>query len=142
MAADPFSTPRSGLFRRYAAVMMGLVGGALILQGILGVGFAYRASLDTAARVQRTEVRAAAERLEQYFANAGRDPAHAAAPALPSGLRYASDVVSGVAIGRSGRIYAVDGRDRLIAHPDRNVLLRQPDLRSYAPLQRIREELA
>jgi len=142
MAADPFSTPRSGLFRRYAAVMMGLVGGALVLQGLLGVGFAYRASLDTAARVQHTEVHAAAERLKQYFASAESDPLRAGPSAAPSGLRYASEVVSAVAIGGSGRIYAVDGRDRLIAHPDRKMLLREPDLRTYAPLQRIREELA
>ncbi|HUI98733.1 MAG TPA: ATP-binding protein [Usitatibacter sp.] len=142
MATDRFSTPRSGLFLRYAAVMMGLVGGALVLQGLLGVGFAYRASLETAARVQHAEVVAAAERLGQYLASSERERMASAPPSVAGGVRFAGDVVSAAAIAGSGRIYAVDARDRLIAHPDRSFLLSQPDLRSYAPLRRIREELA
>src|SRR5204863_8913920 len=47
----------------------GLVGGALLLQGLVDVFFAYRETRDTAERVQRTEVRAAAARIEQYLAS-------------------------------------------------------------------------
>jgi signal transduction histidine kinase len=57
------------LFRRYAAVLMGLVGGALLLQGVIDIVFDYRETRDTAERVQSTEVRAAAGRIEQYLAS-------------------------------------------------------------------------
>jgi signal transduction histidine kinase len=55
------------LFRRYAAVLMLLVGGALVIQGLFEMAFAYRESLQAAAQVQRAEVRAAAGRIEQYL---------------------------------------------------------------------------
>ena len=61
--------PGNVLFRRYAAVLMGLVGGALLLQGLVDIVFDYRETRDTAERVQRTEVRAAAGRIEQYLAS-------------------------------------------------------------------------
>ena len=64
---DAFARPRYSLFRRYAAVLMGLVAGALVLEGLVEMGFAYRESLQSAALVQRAEVRAAASRIEQYF---------------------------------------------------------------------------
>ena len=55
------------LFRRYAAVLMALVGGALVIEGLFEMAFAYRESLLAAAQVQRAEVRAAAGRIEQYL---------------------------------------------------------------------------
>jgi hypothetical protein len=39
---------------------MGLVGGALLLQGLVDIVFDYRETRDTAEAVQRTEVRGAA----------------------------------------------------------------------------------
>jgi signal transduction histidine kinase len=68
------SAPRAGapgnvLFRRYAAVLMGLVGGALLLQGLVDIVFDYRETREAAEAVQRTEVRAAAGRIEQYLAS-------------------------------------------------------------------------
>ena len=61
--------PGGVLFRRYAAVLMGLVGGALLLQGLVDLVFDYRETRNTAEGVQRTEVRAAAARIEQYLAS-------------------------------------------------------------------------
>jgi signal transduction histidine kinase len=63
---DGLLHPRS-LFRRYAAVLMALVGGALVIEGLFEMAFAYRESLQAAAQVQRAEVRAAAGRIEQYL---------------------------------------------------------------------------
>jgi signal transduction histidine kinase len=71
-AGPPGERPRAAgsvLFRRYAAVLMGLVGGALLLQGLVDIVFDYRETRDTAEAVQRTEVRAAAGRIEQYLAS-------------------------------------------------------------------------
>jgi signal transduction histidine kinase len=141
--AENFSLTRSGLFRRYAAVLMGLVGGALVLQGLLEMGFAYRESLQAAARVQHAEVRAAADRIHQYFTGLERASGRAASLAPPSGgLRFVGDVVDGVAIGRHGHVYAVDARDRLVAHPDHALLANPPDLAAQPALRRIREEIA
>ena len=65
--ADRAVPRRYSLFRRYAAVLMGLVGGALVIEGLIEMAFAYRESLQAAAEVQRAEVRAAAGRIEQYL---------------------------------------------------------------------------
>ena len=61
--------PRSGtpLFRRYAAVLMGLVAAALLLQGAVDLGFDYQETRKSAESVQRAEVRAAASRIEHYL---------------------------------------------------------------------------
>jgi len=64
--AEGVARPHS-LFRHYAAVLMALVGGALVIQGLVEMAFAYRESLQAAAQVQRAEVRAAAGRIEQYL---------------------------------------------------------------------------
>jgi len=58
---------RFGLFPKYAAALMGLVGGALVLSGLTEMGLSYRASMGTTAELQRSEVRAAAIRIEQYL---------------------------------------------------------------------------
>jgi hypothetical protein len=57
-------------------------------------------------------------------------------------MRLADDVVTGVSIGRRGHVYAVDGRDRLVAHPDGAFLLKHADLSSYTELSRMRREIA
>ena len=59
---------RSGrLFRRYAAVLMGLVAAALLLQGMVDLAFDYQETRRSAESVQRAEVRAAADRIEHYL---------------------------------------------------------------------------
>jgi signal transduction histidine kinase len=139
---ERFFPSRSSLFRRYAAILMGVVGGALVLQGLLEMAFAYRESLEAAARVQHAVVHAAADRIGQHLATAGRQPAPAGGPSAGGGMRLADDVVTGVSIGRRGHVYAVDGRDRLVAHPDGAFLLKHADLSSYTELSRMRREIA
>ena len=141
--AEGAARPRYGLFRRYATVLMGLVGGALVIEGLIEVAFAYRESLDAAAQVQRAEVRAAADRIEQYLRLAARDasPGGAVTLAEPN-LEFARDVVSQITIGRRGHVYAVDRANHLVAHPDAALVLRRPDLSSYDVLGRARAELA
>jgi signal transduction histidine kinase len=232
---------RHSLFWRYAAVLMGLVGGALVIEGLFEMAFAYRESLQAAAQVQRAEVRAAAGRIEQYLGGierqveqvsslpwdtgllqlaerrdeyhramkltpaiaevrnigadgrerlrvsrseldeigAGRDvsrtpefrrarekgawysPAFFREGSVPfltlavrdSGrvgdvtlaelnLKFVGDVVSQIAIGERGHVYAVDSENHLVAHPELGLVLRRPDLSSYGVLQRIRADLA
>ena len=234
-------TRSHSLFRRYAAVLIALVGGALVIQGLFEMLFAYRESLQAAAQVQRAEVRAAAERIEQYLEaierqveqvsslpwdsgllqlaerrdeyrrvmklapaiaevrnvgadgrerlrvssseldeiGSGRDvsaapefrrarekgawysPAFFREGSVPYltlavrdagkvgdvtlaelNLRFVGDVVSRIAIGRAGHVYAVDSEDHLVAHPELGLVLRRPDLSSYGVLKRIRAGLA
>ncbi len=82
---------RHPLFRKYAAVLMGLVGGALVIEGLVGMAFTYRESLQAAAQVQRSQARAAAERIGQYLAGIERQVAQVAGPADGGPLAHARD---------------------------------------------------
>ena len=77
---------RYRLFRKYAAVLMGLVGGALVIEGLFEMAFTYRESLQAAAQVQRAEVRAAAGRIEQYLGSIERQVVQVSALPWSSGL--------------------------------------------------------
>ena len=79
------------LFRRYAAVLMALVGGALVIQGLFEMAFAYRESLQAAAQVQRAEVRAAAGRIEQYLGAIERQVQQVSSLPWDSGLLQLSE---------------------------------------------------
>src|ERR1700756_803794 len=46
-------------------------------------------------------------------------------------LKFILDVISQIQIGQKGLAYAVDGRGRLIAHPDMSQVLQKLDLSSY-----------
>jgi signal transduction histidine kinase len=48
------------------------------------------------------------------------------------------DVVTQIRVGRSGRVYVVDGDGRLIAHPDISLVLRNTDLSSLAQVRSAR----
>jgi two-component system, NtrC family, sensor kinase len=50
-------------------------------------------------------------------------------------LKFIWDLVAGIAAGAHGTAYLVDGRGRLIAHPDLNQVLRRTDLSSLAQIQ-------
>ncbi len=58
---------KGSLFRKYAAVMMLLVGGALLVGGVLELIFNYFESRAQIDRQQSIEARAAAARIEQYL---------------------------------------------------------------------------
>jgi signal transduction histidine kinase len=50
-------------------------------------------------------------------------------------LTHIWDVVHQIQVGRSGRAYVVDGRGRLIAHPDISLVLRNTDLSKFKQVQ-------
>jgi adenylate cyclase len=50
-------------------------------------------------------------------------------------LKFIWDVVSRIRVGRSGTAYVVDGKGRLIAHPDIALVLRNTDLSSLAQVR-------
>jgi signal transduction histidine kinase len=58
---------RFGLFPKYAAALMALVGGALITSGLIEMALSYRATVEATGELQRSEVRTAAVRIEQYL---------------------------------------------------------------------------
>jgi signal transduction histidine kinase len=53
-------------------------------------------------------------------------------------LQFISDVVRKLKIGASGRAYIVDSANRVIAHPDISLVLRQTDLSPYAHVKAAR----
>ncbi len=57
--------PRRPLFRKYAAPIMALVGGALLVSGAFSAYFAYQESKLALAELQREKAYAAATRIEQ-----------------------------------------------------------------------------
>ncbi len=113
---------RSSLFRKYAAVMIALVGGAMVLEGLVEMAFTYRESLQTASQVQGAEVRAAAGHIEQYLAAIERQVQQVSALPWGSGLLELADrrdeyhraMKFAPAIARMRNVGA-DGRERLRA---------------------------
>ena len=57
-------------------------------------------------------------------------------------LKFIWDVVSQIKVGEHGQAYVVDGRGRLIAHPDISLVLRNTDLSDLAQVRATRAELA
>jgi signal transduction histidine kinase/CheY-like chemotaxis protein len=50
-------------------------------------------------------------------------------------LKFIGEVVSQIKVGQRGQAFVVDGRGRLIAHPDISLVLRKLDLSRLAPVQ-------
>ncbi len=119
---DVFPLPRYSLFRRYATVLMLLVAGALVIEGLFEMAFAYRESLQAAAQVQRAEVRAATGRIEQYLAAIERQVVQVSDLPWGTGLLQLADrrdeyhramkLVPAIAEVRN---VSADGRERLRA---------------------------
>ena len=59
-------TGRGRLFHKYAAVLILLVGGVLLLSSLVNLYFSYRQTKAALVRVQRQQVLAAASRIEQF----------------------------------------------------------------------------
>ncbi|MGZ5032894.1 MAG: sensor histidine kinase [Usitatibacter sp.] len=59
--------PRFTLFRKYAATLMLLVGAALVVAGLSEMALGYETSMEATGELQRSEVRTAAVRIEQYL---------------------------------------------------------------------------
>jgi hypothetical protein len=60
-------SPRRGLFRKYAAALMLIVGAALIASALVEMALIYRTTLAASAALQRAELRTAEIRIEQYL---------------------------------------------------------------------------
>ena len=60
------STTRGRLFRKYAAVLILLVGGVLLLSSLVNLYFSYRQTKAALVRLQRQQALAAATRIEQF----------------------------------------------------------------------------
>src|SRR5262245_25596696 len=66
------ATVRGRLFRKYAAVLILLVGGVLLVSSVVNLVFSYRQTKAALARVQRQQVLAAANRIEQFVSGIER----------------------------------------------------------------------
>ena len=73
---------RGRLFRRYFALILALVSGALIVSGAIGVYFSYQENKAALASLQREKAVAAAARIESFIAQIEHQLAFAALPQL------------------------------------------------------------
>ncbi len=79
---------------------------------------------------------------EPFFTLGIADRDHEGVTLAEIDLKFVSDVVRGIRIGRRGLVYVVDGANRLMAHPDEALVLRRTDLSGYAPLAHLRSQEA
>ncbi len=61
------TTLRGRLFRKYAAVLILLVGGVLLVSSVVNLSFSYRDTKAALVRVEREQALAAAGRIEQLI---------------------------------------------------------------------------
>ncbi len=80
-----------GLFRKYAAVLMLLVGGVLVVAQLIGVAFDYSEIRATATATQGLEVRSATETIDQYLKGIERQIREVGSLPWSSGLLSAED---------------------------------------------------
>lgn len=57
-------------------------------------------------------------------------------------LKFVTDVVQRIQLAGGGAVYVAGSDDRLIAHPNIDLVLRQTDLAKYAPLSEVHKALA
>ena len=80
-----------GLFRKYAAVLMLLVGGTLVASQMIGVAFDYSEIRESATAMQGVEVRSAVGTIDQYLKGIERQIQEVGALPWASGLLGAED---------------------------------------------------
>ena len=73
---------RGQLFRKYFLLILGLVCGALLLSGGIGLYFAYQENKEALASLQREKAAGAASRIEQFVSQIEQQLAFAALPQL------------------------------------------------------------
>ncbi|HET7097150.1 MAG TPA: GAF domain-containing protein [Casimicrobiaceae bacterium] len=84
-SAPPARTHRGRLFRRYLALILTLVTGALLISGGISIYFSYQESRAALAELQHEKAIAAASRIEQYIRQIDQQLAYAALPQLDAG---------------------------------------------------------
>jgi signal transduction histidine kinase/HAMP domain-containing protein len=106
---------RGRLFRKYFLLILGLVCGALLLSGGIGLYFSYEENKNALAAVQREKAIGAAARIEQFVRQIEQQLAHAALPQLGASgmeqrrlefdklIRIASEVTDVAHIDAKGR---------------------------------------
>src|SRR5918995_1188856 len=90
-AAKPGRLHRGQLFRKYFLLILGLVCGALLISGGIGLYFAYQENKVALASLQREKAAGAAARIEQFVSQIEQQLAFAALPQLAVS-RLAMDV--------------------------------------------------
>ncbi len=115
VAATSVRAHRGRLFRRYLALIMTLVTGALLASGAISVYFSYQENRSALAELQHEKAIAAASRIEQYIRQIDQQLAYAALPQLDAGdvelrrleflklLRQAPEVTDIAQIDAAGR---------------------------------------
>src|SRR5918995_4527815 len=81
-AAKPGRLHRGQLFRKYFLLILGLVCGALLISGGIGLYFAYQENKVALASLQREKAAGAAARIEQFVSQIEQQLAFAALPQL------------------------------------------------------------
>src|SRR5262249_6233346 len=81
----PARAHRGRLFRRYLALILTLVTGALLASGGISIYFSYQESRAALAELQHEKAIAAASRIEQYIRQIDQQLAYAALPQLDAG---------------------------------------------------------
>src|SRR5258705_6026316 len=113
--AAPTQRLRGRLFRRYLALILTLVTGALLASGAISIYFSYQENRSALANLQHEKAIAAASRIEQYIRQIDQQLAYAALPQLDAGdvelrrleflklLRQAPEVTDIAQVDASGR---------------------------------------
>jgi len=113
--AGPARTHRGRLFRRYLALILTLVTGALLASGGISIYSSYQESRAALAELQHEKAIAAASRIEQYIRQIDQQLAYAALPQLDAGdielrrleflklLRQAPEVTDIAQVDAAGR---------------------------------------
>jgi signal transduction histidine kinase len=114
-SAGTVRTHRGRLFRRYLALILTLVTGALLASGGVSIYFTYQENRAALAELQHEKAIAAASRIEQYIRQIDQQLAYAALPQLDAGdvelrrleflklLRQAPEVTDIAQVDAAGR---------------------------------------
>jgi signal transduction histidine kinase len=75
---------------------------------------------------------------EPYVTLAVRDKDKESVTLVELNLKFVSEIVGQIRVGKEGGVYVVDGADQVVAHPDATITLRHTDLSLYPPLRELR----
>src|SRR5439155_314904 len=124
-AVSPGARNRSGLFIKYVALFVAVVGVALLANGSFEVFFYFR------------------RESEPYMTLAVAGTRKDAGVSIAEvNLKLIWDVVSQIKVGEHGRAYVVAAQGRLIAHPDISLVLRNTDMSKLPQVQAAQAEQA
>jgi signal transduction histidine kinase len=106
--------------------------------GVPGVRETQAAKLDPAGEGARYGPTYFKDGFEPLTLLARRDRGGASQTLAEIDLKFVSDVVGRIRVGRGGKVYVLDRDNNLIAHPNSTLLLRRPDLSADDVIRRLR----